>query len=65
MGGDFGIAPITVSEKEILRIGAEYAPEIEEFIRLGFQPDIGKLNYEQSKLVLELIFISRKALYTK
>jgi len=36
----------TVSEEELVRIGAEYAPEIEEFVRLGFQPDLGKLNLD-------------------
>lgn len=36
----------TVSEEEILQIGAEYAPEIEVFVRLGFQPDLGKLNLD-------------------
>lgn len=35
-----------VSEEEIVRIGADYAPEIEEFVRLGFQPDLGKLNLD-------------------
>lgn len=35
-----------VSEEEIVRLGAEYAPEIEEFVRLGFQPDLGRLKLD-------------------
>lgn len=35
-----------ISEEAIIRIGTEYAPEIEEFVRLGFQPDLGKLNLD-------------------
>ena len=33
----------TVSESDLLAHGARYAPEIEEFVRLGFQPDIAEL----------------------
>ena len=33
----------TVTESDLLALGARYAPEIEEFVRLGFQPDIAEL----------------------
>lgn len=35
-----------VCEDELIQLGSEYAPEIEEFVRLGFQPDLGKLNLD-------------------
>ena len=35
-----------ISEEAIIRIGTEYAPEIEKFVRLGFQPDLGKLHLD-------------------
>ncbi len=34
---------VPVSESDLLALGAKYAPEIEEFVQLGFQPDIAKL----------------------
>lgn len=36
-----------VCEEEIVRLGAEYAPEVEEFVRLGFQPDLDKLSLDE------------------
>lgn len=36
----------STSEEAIIRIGTEYAPEIEEFVQLGFQPDLGKLHLD-------------------
>lgn len=35
-----------ISEEAMIRIGTEYAPEIEEFVRLGFQSDLGKLHLD-------------------
>lgn len=35
-----------VCEEELVRLGSEYAPEIEEFVRLGFQPDLSQLNLD-------------------
>jgi len=34
---------VPVSESDLLALGAKYAPEIEAFVRLGFQPDIAEL----------------------
>lgn len=36
----------STSEEAIIQIGTEYAPEIEEFVQLGFQPDLGKLHLD-------------------
>lgn len=35
-----------ITEEEIVRLGAEYAPEIEAFVRLGFQPHLDKLHLD-------------------
>lgn len=36
----------TVTESDLLTLGARYAPEIEEFVQLGCQSDIGKLRLD-------------------
>lgn len=36
----------TVTESDLLALGARYAPEIEEFVRLGYQPKIEKLRLD-------------------
>lgn len=41
-----GLLGLPVCESDLLALGARYAPHIGEFVRLGYQPEIGRLRLD-------------------